>query len=86
MFHDFEFKDDGRMVHCTRGVRNAAAGHATDVAWWYLSLEGKVPVRLLRVYPGETREQVWESALRHLDRLELRPDRITMMAGLDAPG
>ena len=69
MFHDFEFRDDGRRVLCTRGVRDAAAGHSTDVAWWYLAVEGGPPVRLLRVSPGETREEVWESALRHLDRL-----------------
>ncbi|HEX8696378.1 MAG TPA: hypothetical protein VF746_28425 [Longimicrobium sp.] len=70
MLHDFTFKDDGRVVLCTRGVRSPAAGHSTDAAWWYLSLEGAPPVRLLRVYPGETRAEVWESALRHLDALE----------------
>jgi hypothetical protein len=86
MFHDFEFKDDGRMVHCTRGVRNAAAGHTTDVSWWYLSLDGRTPVRLLRVYPGETREQVWESALNHLDGLEQAPAQPGRMAGLRAAG
>jgi hypothetical protein len=69
MFFDFEFRDDGRLVLCTRGVRNPAAGHATDAGWWYLSLEGTPPVRLLRVSPGETRQEVWESALGHLDRL-----------------
>ena len=69
MFHDFEFRDDGRRVLCTRGVRDAAAGHSTDAAWWYLAVEGAPPVRLLPVSPGETREEVWESALRHLDRL-----------------
>ena len=69
MFHDFEFRDDGRRVLCTRGVRNPAAASSADTAWWYLSLEGTPPVRLLRVSPGETREGVWESALRHLDGL-----------------
>jgi hypothetical protein len=47
-----------------------AAGHTTDDRWWYLSVEGARPVRLLRVTPGETRAEVWESALRHLDALE----------------
>ena len=69
MFSDFEFRDDGRRVRCTRGVRGAADGTAADAAWWYLSVEGSAPVRLLRVAPGETREAVWERALRHLDRL-----------------
>ncbi|HSU13582.1 hypothetical protein [Longimicrobium sp.] len=73
MFYDFEFKDDGRRVHCTRGLRNPAGGHATDDRWWYLSLAGTSPVRLVRVMPGETRREVWESALCHLDGLE--PDR-----------
>ncbi len=69
MLHDFEFKDDGRVVLCSRGVRNPPAASPTDTAWWYLSLVGTLPVRLMRVSPGETREDVWESALRHLDRL-----------------
>lgn len=70
MFYDFEFDDDGRRVLCTRGVRNPSAGHLADDSWWYLTLASAPPVRLLRVTPGETREEVWESALRHLDRLE----------------
>ena len=70
MFHDFEFKDDGRRVLCTRGVRNPSSVHLNDDRWWYLSLAGAPPVRLLRVTPGETRGEVWESALRHLDALE----------------
>ena len=70
MFYDFEFDDDGRRVLCTRGVRNPSAGHLADDRWWYLTLPPAPPVRLLRVTPGETREEVWESALRHLDRLE----------------
>jgi hypothetical protein len=72
MFFDFEFRDDGRLVLCTRGLREPGAGHATDQEWWYLSLERAAPVRLLRASPGETREEVWESALRHLDGLEAR--------------
>lgn len=70
MFHDFEFDDDGRRVLCTRGVCDPSAGHLADDRWWYLTLADAAPVRLLRVTPGETREEVWESALRHLDRLE----------------
>jgi hypothetical protein len=70
MFFDFEFDDDGRRVLCTRGVRTPFAGHLADDRWWYLTLPPAPPVRLLRVTPGETREDVWESALRHLDRLE----------------
>lgn len=73
MFHDFEFNDDGRRVLCTRGVRDPSAGHLTDDRWWYLTLAPGPPVRLMRVSPGETREEVWASALRHLDRLEPRP-------------
>jgi hypothetical protein len=72
MFFDFEFRDDGRLVLCTRGMRRPGAEHATDAGWWYLSLERAAPVRLLRASPGETREDVWESALRHLDALEVR--------------
>ena len=70
MFYDFEFVDDGRRVLCTRGVRNPSAGHRADDRWWYLTLAPAPPVRLLRVTPGETRQDVWESALGHLDRLE----------------
>lgn len=70
MFHDFEFDDDGRRVLCTRGIRTPSAGQLTDDCWWYLTLAPAPPVRLLRVTPGETREEVWASALRHLDRLE----------------
>jgi len=79
MFYDFEFDDDGRRVVCTRGVRNPSAGHLADDRWWYLTLAGGPPVRLLRVTPGETRQEVWESALRHMDRLEARraPDALT---------
>lgn len=69
MLHDFEFRDDGRVVLCTRGVREPSAAAPTDTEWWYLSVEGTPPVRLIQVSPGETREEVWESALRHLDRL-----------------
>jgi hypothetical protein len=72
MVYDFEFNDDGRRVLCTRGVRNASMGHLADDRWWYLTLAGGPPVRLLRVTPGETHQDVWESALCHLDRLELR--------------
>ena len=72
MVYDFEFADDGRRVLCTRGVRNASAGHLGDDWWWYLTVADAPPVRLLRVTPGETRRTVWESALRHLDRLEAR--------------
>jgi hypothetical protein len=75
MFSDFAFTDDGRRVRCMRGVRNPAAVHLADDRWWYLCLAGAPPVRLLRVTPGETRREVWESALRHLDRLELRRAR-----------
>jgi hypothetical protein len=70
MLSDFGFKDDDRRVLCTRGVRDVAAGHTTDDRWWYLSVEGARPVRLLRVTPGETHSDVWHSALRHLDGLE----------------
>jgi len=72
MFSDFEFNDDGRRVRCSRGVRNPSAVHLADDRWWYLTLAGAPPVRLLRVTPGETRVEVWESALRHLDALESR--------------
>jgi hypothetical protein len=72
MVYDFEFNDDGRRVLCTRGVRTPSAGHLADDRWWYVTLAGSPPVRLLRVTPGETRGEVWESALRHLDRLETR--------------
>ncbi|HET7460400.1 MAG TPA: hypothetical protein VFJ82_04095 [Longimicrobium sp.] len=81
MFSDFEFTDDGRRVRCSRGVRNPSVVHLTDDRWWYLSLAGAPPVRLLRVTPGQTRGQVWESALRHLDRLESR----RAPAGLPSP-
>jgi hypothetical protein len=77
MFLDFEFRDDDRLVLCTRGLRRPGAEHAADAGWWYLSLERAAPVRLLRVSPGETREGVWESALRHLDRLEV-PDPLRL--------
>ncbi|HEX2203555.1 MAG TPA: hypothetical protein VHG91_09670 [Longimicrobium sp.] len=69
MVHDFQFNDDGRPVMCTRGARDPATGRSADAEWWYLSVQGAPPVRLLRVAPGETREEVWESALRHLDAL-----------------
>jgi hypothetical protein len=72
VFYDFEFNDDGRRVLCTRGVRTPSAGHLADDRWWYLRIAGAPPVRLLRVAPGETRQEVWESALGHLDALELR--------------
>ncbi|HET7228774.1 MAG TPA: hypothetical protein VFJ16_02095 [Longimicrobium sp.] len=72
MFSDFEFNDDGRRVLCTRGVRNPSAARLDDDRWWYLSVAGVPPVRLLRVAPGQTRGEVWESALRHLDALEPR--------------
>ncbi|HYH81131.1 MAG TPA: hypothetical protein VEX86_15115 [Longimicrobium sp.] len=55
---------------CTRGVRDAAAGAAIDDRWWYLTFAGRPPVRLVRVTPGETRGDVWHSALQHLDGLE----------------
>lgn len=71
MFHDFGFKDNGRRVQCTRGMRNAEAGSSSDAAWWYISLDGASPIRLLRVYPGETHREVWETALRHLDGQEV---------------
>jgi len=70
MFSDFEFRDDDRLVMCTRGVRDAAAGAAIDDRWWYLTFAGRPPVRLVRVTPGETRGDVWHSALQHLDGLE----------------
>lgn len=70
MVHDFEFNDDGRRVLCTRGVLHPSAGDLADDRWWYLTLAGTPPVRLLRVTPGETHREVWESALRHLDALE----------------
>ncbi len=69
MFHDFEFEAAGGRVECMRGARNPAAGHTIDPHWWYLSLAGAPPVRLLRVRPGETPREVWESALRHLANL-----------------
>ena len=77
MVYDFEFNDDGRRVLCTRGVRNPSGGHLADDRWWYLTLAGGPPVRLLRVTPGETHHDVWESALGLLDALESRrpPDR-----------
>jgi hypothetical protein len=71
MFSDFGFKDNGRPVLCTRGMPNAEAGSSSDAAWWYISLEGGPPTRLLRVYPGETHREVWEAALRHLDGREV---------------
>jgi hypothetical protein len=70
MFYDFQFRYDERLVLCTRGLPSAAPGHSPDRAWWYLSVGDAPPVRLLRVYPGETRQEVWESALRHLDETE----------------
>jgi hypothetical protein len=87
MFYDFEFDDDGRRVLCTRGVRNPSAGHLADDRWWYLTLAPGPPVRLMRVSPGETREEVWASALRHLDRLEPRraPERLPRLPQA-APG
>ena len=70
MFHDFEFDDDGRRVVCMRGVRDPSAGHLAGDRWWYLCVASGSPVRLLRVTPGETRQDVWESALSHLDAQE----------------
>jgi hypothetical protein len=70
MLYDFEFKDDGRVVQCTRGVREPAAGHVRDDGWWYLAVESGEPVRIRAVEPGETRQDVWESALHHLDAAE----------------
>lgn len=70
MLYDFEFKDDGRVVQCTRGVREPAAGHTRDDGWWYLAVEADEPVRIRAVEPGETRQDVWESALHHLDAAE----------------
>ena len=69
MFDDFEFEDDGRRVRCTRGVRSPAGGNASDVRWWYLSVDGAEPVRLLQVSTGETRGEVWDCALNPLDRV-----------------
>jgi hypothetical protein len=61
-------------VLCTRGLRDPSAGSGTDGRWWYLSVPGAAPVRLLRVTPGESRRDVWETALTHLDRMaDLRP-------------
>jgi hypothetical protein len=70
MFHDFMFKDDGRRVMCTRGVRDAAAGVSFDSLWWYLAVDGASPVRLRRTAPGETHRDVWETALGHLDKMD----------------
>jgi hypothetical protein len=68
MGQDFEFSDDGRRVRCTRGGPQAADGDtAGDAGWWYLAVAGAAPVRLRRVRVGETRRDVWESALDHLD-------------------
>jgi hypothetical protein len=70
MFHDFGFKDDGRRVMCTRGVRDASVGSSFDAAWWYISLEGRPPIRLVKVSPDETHREIWETALRHLDKMD----------------
>jgi len=74
MVNDFEFEDDGRRVLCTRGLREPATASGTEGRWWYLTVAGAAPVRLLRVTPGESRRDVWETALNHLDQLaDLHP-------------
>jgi hypothetical protein len=70
MFYDFEFKDDGRRVWCTRGFRDAARGAATDDGRWYVAVGAEAPVRLLRVEPAHSRAEVWQEALNFLDSLE----------------
>lgn len=82
MGQDFAFSDDGRRVQCTRGGQAATAVEATgdgggiahvdavprgDGGWWYLTVADTAPVRLREVTPGETRRDVWESALDYLD-------------------
>jgi hypothetical protein len=76
MFHDFGFEDDGRRVTCTRGVCDAAAGVSIDSLWWYLAVDGASPVRLRRSAPGETHRDVWETALRHLDKMDVRKTEV----------
>lgn len=65
MGRDFEFSDDGRRVRCTRGGQGTAA--PGDGGWWYVTVAGTAPVRLREVEAGETRRDVWESALDYLD-------------------